>query len=289
VNHREPLPEVSVVMVTRNRRDQALASLHRLSGLRPAPELILVDNASTDGTTAAVEAELPHVRVLPVLSNRGACARNIGVRAARAPTVAFSDDDSWWAADALPRAAAIFAVHPRVGLVMAQVLVGEGHSVDPVCRAMSEASLGTPEGVPYPRVLGFVACGAVVRRAAFLEVGGFSDVVVFPGEEDVLALDLTAAGWELVYAADVVAHHAPQAGPERDSRAGDEIRSALLSAWLRRPLRPALALTASVARGVREPQTRRGLVEALARLPQAVRARRVTPPWVESRLRMLGR
>lgn len=42
-----------------------------------------------------------------------------------------------------------------------------------------------------------------MRRCALLEVGGFSDIIFFPGEEDLIALDVTAAGWDLVYAAEV--------------------------------------------------------------------------------------
>jgi hypothetical protein len=41
--------------------------------------------------------------------------------------------------------------------------------------------------LPGPPVLGFVACGAVVRRSAYLAVGGFSPVVFFLGEETLLA------------------------------------------------------------------------------------------------------
>ena len=51
--------------------------------------------------------------------------------------------------------------------------------------------------LPGPRILGFVACGAVVRRAAFREAGGFDAVVHFAGEEERVAIDLAAAGWGL--------------------------------------------------------------------------------------------
>ena len=43
-------------------------------------------------------------------------------------------------------------------------------------------------------VLGFLACTCVIRRAAFLGVGGFSELLFFIGEERLLAYDLAAAG-----------------------------------------------------------------------------------------------
>jgi hypothetical protein len=43
--------------------------------------------------------------------------------------------------------------------------------------------------------VGFVACGAVVRRVAFGQVGGFDPLVPFGGEETLVAFALAAAGW----------------------------------------------------------------------------------------------
>ena len=50
---------------------------------------------------------------------------------------------------------------------------------------------GVEPDLPGRSVLGFLACGAVVRRSAFVQAGGFDPVVHFGGEEERLALDLT--------------------------------------------------------------------------------------------------
>jgi len=180
---------VTVVVISRDRRDDLLRSLPR----HEAP-VVLVDNGSTDGTAAAVRARLPGVRVIELARNAGAVARNLGVEAAETPYVAFADDDSWWAPGALARAADILTGHPRVGLLAGRVLVGDEERLDPVSAAMAAAPLGAhPEGAG-PDVFGFLACGAIVRREAFLQVGGFDPVVHFPGEEERVALDLIEAG-----------------------------------------------------------------------------------------------
>src|SRR4051794_40583957 len=102
---------VSVVIITRNRRDELLQTLPKLVELPQAPAVIVVDNASTDGTVEAVRDRFPTAEVIALGANEGAAGRNIGVERATTPYVAFSDDDSWWDADALSTAADILDAH----------------------------------------------------------------------------------------------------------------------------------------------------------------------------------
>src|SRR5215207_3243678 len=185
--------DVTVVVVTRNRRRRLAETLRSLRHLPERPPVVVVDNDSSDGT--AEEAARAGVTVIRAPSNRGAAGRTLGVEAARTPYVAFCDDDSSWAPGSLSRSAARFRATPRLGLLAARVLVEPGSREDPVCTALA-AGPPSPAG---PRVLGFLACGAVVRRSAYLAVGGFHPRFGIGGEEDLLAIDLAAAGWALAY------------------------------------------------------------------------------------------
>ena len=275
---------VSVVMMTRDRREQALRSLARLTALPESPRIILVDNGSADGTGEAVGHAFPAVTVLAPGRNLGGAARTLGVQAATTPYVAFSDDDSWWAPGALARAADHFDAAPRLGLLAARLLVGAQEGLDPVCREMAASPLPQHSDLPGPSVLGFLACGAVVRRRAYLQVGGFHPVIFFCGEETVLAQDLAAAGWGLSYVDDVVAHHHPQLGPERGHRRRLQARNAVLSSWLRRPLPVALAHTATaLGSGADRPE----VFDLARRLPTALIARQPLPNEVERQVRRL--
>ena len=98
-------PRVGVAIATRERRAELEGVLERLLGLPERPPVVVADNGSRDGTPAAIRARFPAVEVIELGENRGAGARNAAVAALGTPYVAFSDDDSWWAPDALSRAA----------------------------------------------------------------------------------------------------------------------------------------------------------------------------------------
>jgi GT2 family glycosyltransferase len=277
---------VTVVIATRNRRKELLRTLRRLGELAPASPVIVVDNGSQDGSAQAVRRNFPGVQVVALPRNLGAVARNVGVRAARSPYVAFSDDDSWWAAGALERAAALLDGHPRLGLVAARTLVGPEEQVDPVTTLMADSPLPPAAGAPGPSVLGFLACAVVLRRDAFLQAGGFSPVLFHRGEETLLAYDLAAAGWQLCYQAEVVAHHHPSVN--RSDRSGVQRRNAVLTAWMRRPLWVATLAAARLAReSLRDPAARAALAGVVARLPSALRRRTRLPADVERQVRLL--
>jgi GT2 family glycosyltransferase len=280
---------VSVVMMTRDRREQVMTSLARLLALPERPPVILVDNASTDGTVDAVRNRFPQVTVIALDRNLGSAARNAGVRAATTPYVAFSDDDSWWAPGALTRAAAHFDGAPRLAVLAGRTLVGPQEREDPLNAVLAVSPLGRPAGLPGPAVLGFIACAAVVRREAFLAAGGFHPVIFFLGEEAVLAQDLAAAGWQLAYTDDVLAHHHPIPGPERGGRRELQLRNALLSAWLRRPWPVVARETLRIARQLPDPAAAGALLQTGRRLPMALRHRRRLPDPVEQQLRLLER
>jgi GT2 family glycosyltransferase len=193
--------------------------------------------------------------------------------------VAFSDDDSYWADGSLARAVEALRERPAVGLLAAKVLVGAAARLDPVSAAMAAAPLGVPAGGAGPAVLGFLACAVVVRRQAFLQVGGFNPVLHVYGEEELLALDLAAAGWQLSYLPSLVVHHLPAAaGRDNGARPRMQARNLLLTALLRRPAHVVLRTVAALSQ---HPAGRRALVDAARSLPWALRHRRLLPAEVE--------
>ncbi|WP_248966303.1 glycosyltransferase family 2 protein [Sphaerisporangium perillae] len=275
-----PFSRVTVVVATQNRR-------HDLEHSLPHHEcpVILLDNGSTDGTLALVRQRFPHFQVVELGCNRGAPARNLGVWLAQTPYVAFADDDSWWETGALGRAADVLDAHPRLAVLAARMLVGSEERLDPICADMAESPLAAEPDLPGPAILGFLACGVVVRREAYLAVGGFDDIIFFLGEEERLALDLAAAGWGLAYVEDVIAHHHPSTSHEPRGRQDLAIRNAVLNAVLRRPWPVVAHEVFAAARD--GPAGWQGLGGVLRRLPRALVCRRTLSPPVEAARRSL--
>jgi GT2 family glycosyltransferase len=271
------------VILTYERRELALRAVARALALPERPEIVVVDNGSRDGTAQALASVGERVRVLRSPRNLGAAGRNLGLAATERPFVAFSDDDVWWRPGALARAADLLAAHPHVGVVTARVQIEPDGRIDPTCRAMAESPL--PRDPAGPPLVGFLAGACVARRSAFLAAGGYEARLGIGGEEELLALELLTAGWRIVYASDVVAHHEPS--PLRDARVRRHLlrRNAALVAWLRRPLARAWAVTAAQLRDAGSAAARAGLLlSLLRRVPWLLGERRPLRGDVEAQL-----
>lgn len=121
-------PRVSIVIVSWNTREMlldALRSFLPLEGLDG--EVIVVDNASSDGSAEAVEAAFPDVRVLRNGENLGfAGGVNAGLRVARGPLVLLLNTDTLVVDDAIRRLVDHAVAHPAAGVVGPKVLNRDG-------------------------------------------------------------------------------------------------------------------------------------------------------------------
>jgi len=283
-----PIPcdaRVSVVVLTYNRRREVLRTVQRLSAQCPGVPVIVVDNASRDGTAEALEEAFPGITVLRAPRNQGAAGRNLGCQAARTPYVAFCDDDTCWEPGALERAADMLDAHPRLALLSARIRVGDEGRPDPACAVMAASPLPGIAGVG-PGLVGYMAGACVVRRAAFLGVGGYWRPFFIGGEESLVALDLLQAGWQLAYAPDVETRHWPSQVRDASGRRRLLARNAVWLAWLRLPLGLAWRETWTALRQLPKGTARwRVAGAALSGLPRVMARRRVLAPEVLARWR----
>jgi GT2 family glycosyltransferase len=159
---------------------------HLLAQTYSAREIIVVDNASTDGSAAVLSAYAERgVRTVASATNRG-CAggRNAGIEAARGDVIAFMDNDGYadphWLAEAiaaLTAADGIGAVAPlvffdRQGLVLngaGGTLNRRGYGGD-YCFQEPYEFAQLPHAVLYP-----MGCGMVVRRQVLEAMDGFDE------------------------------------------------------------------------------------------------------------------
>jgi len=276
---------VSVVMLTYNRKHEALRSLAHLHALAERVPVYVVDNGSTDGTAEAVRDAFPDVRIVRRESNAGAAGRNAGVRAAPTPYVAFCDDDTWWAPGAYARAAALLDAQPRLVAVTGKVLVGREEREDEASRRMAASPLPNELGVPGTQVLGVMAGACMMRREAYLAAGGYEPRLFLGGEELLLALDLMSAGWAMAYVPDVVIHHHPSPYRDNAARRRMQQRNALWCAWLRRRWPGVVRDTVRLLNeSCRDPALALGMLDGVKGLPWALARRKAVPLHVERAL-----
>ena len=175
-------PRVSFVLATYNRREVVLDTLDRICncGLEESEfEILVVDNASRDGTAGAIKRGCPGVVVLEQSKNRGPCAKNVAIRAARGEFVVFLDDDSFPQRGSIARMIEHFAADEQLGAAVFTVMLPDK----------------SQECSAYPEVC--IGCGTGFRRTALLEVGGLPEDFFMAGEEYDLSLRLLNGGWEV--------------------------------------------------------------------------------------------
>jgi GT2 family glycosyltransferase len=272
---------VTVVVLTHNRIEQLLDTLAKLLALRDCPTIVLVDNASTDGTSQRVSRRFPSVHIVASKTNLGAAGRNLGVACVATEYVAFCDDDTWWQENSLSRAAAVLDGSPEVAVLCARLLVGDDEILDATCALMKASPLDA-RGLPGPALIGFLACASVFRTEVFRRVGGYEPKLFIGGEEELIALDVLASGLAIVYAEELVVHHYPSALRDSALRRHLLARNAAWVAWLRLPLCEASRATLrALLVMLRERTLLRGALTMFAALPWALAQRRVIPPRVQ--------
>lgn len=120
-----------------------------------------------------------------------------------------------------------------------------------------------------------------------MEAGGFEQRFGIGGEEQILALDLLRHGWELAYVDEIVAYHFPSPVRNLATRKRTNVRNALWSAWLRRPVASAFAETwRIVQRAVKDQSCRAGLLEAVAGLSRVVAKRDPVPAAIDRQVKI---
>lgn len=280
---------VSVVVLTHNRCDELCRTLDRLQALPERVPLIVVDNASTDHTAERLAALYPGITIVRSERNLGAAGRNLGVERVRTPYVAFCDDDTWWAAGSLRKAADLLDAWPEIDILNARIVVGPEARLDPACAAMADSPLEHMPGIG-PLLTGFMAGANVMRTRAYREAGGYWPPFFIGGEEALLAMDVLDAGGRIVYAPELQVHHWPSLARDSGLRRKLIARNAIWTAWLRLPWPMALRRTTISLRDASHAGMRASvLLDALKGWNSVRERRRILKPSTRALLKRVWR
>lgn len=225
-------PDVSIVIVSFNTRDLLRRCMQTVINEAGAVtyEMIVVDNASRDGSAEMVEREFPQARLLRSDINLGfAVANNRAFKVARGRYVVLLNSDAFLQPGALARAVAHMQLDPRIGLGGAR-LIGSDGSWQPSARQFPSlvndflCLSGLSSRFPHSRFFGrfdstwmdahrpaevdwVPGAFSILSRRVLEEVGYFDESFFLYYEEVDLCRRIKAAGYSIWYWPDVVIVH----------------------------------------------------------------------------------
>jgi len=224
------LPDVSISLVNTNSRELLLACLESLRGVDA--EIVVLDNASEDGSAAAVRELYPAVRLIEQRHRAGfGVNHNTVIRATTGRYVFVLNEDTTSDDWGFERMVAHLDANPRVAALGPRLVYPDGREQSsawrfptPMAAAVGLLTLGRggilQSGGGETRDVDWaMAAALLVRRAALEEVGLFDEDFFIYSEETDLCRRLRGAGWRTQFFPSVtVVHHESQfsAGiPER--------------------------------------------------------------------------
>jgi len=239
-------PKVSIIVVSFNTREAVRQCLRALDRVRDEAEfeVVLIDNASADGTGEMVVREFPDIHTTMNTVNRGfAAAVNQAVEMSQGEYIFLLNPDTWITRHCLARMVAVLDEHPQAAVAGAQLARFSGDSLASVLAAPNLAKeflnlfpeikfllmpgfvkrfiqrrrqRQTQEAVEVPAVSG---AAMLIRKSAFDGAGGFDERFFVYHEEVDLCLRLSKDSWRILFEPRaIVLHHDALATGYRTNR-----------------------------------------------------------------------
>jgi GT2 family glycosyltransferase len=259
--------DLSIVILNYNVRfflEQCIISVQRAVGNLDA-EIIVIDNASSDGSCEMVRTKFPYVTLISNTENVGfSKANNQGVAIAKGAYVCILNPDTAVAEDTFLKCWKYAEKHPKLGAIGVYLLDGTGNFLPE-----SKRNLPTPKASLF-KLLGFtkkyyarhiseegqgevaVLVGAFMflKKSIYEEVGGFDEDYFMYGEDIDLSYKITQAGYTNYYLGDVETLHYKGESTQKDAAYLDRFYGAM-QIFYKKHFRSSGLLDMSVKLGVR--------------------------------------
>lgn len=214
---------VSVIIVNYNTCTLLKACLQNLITLKEVAEIIVVDNASNDGSAQLVAEEFPKVQLIALRENRGlTVASNLGLAAATSEFILYLGSDAYPQAGVIQGIATYMEQHPDVGIATAELRLRDGtldmdaHRGFPTPWASLTHFSGLNKLFPHSHLFNPYFLGGqdlsqpheidlcishflFARRSLFDTIGQWDEDFFLYGEDVDLCYRAKAAGYKIIY------------------------------------------------------------------------------------------
>ncbi len=189
------LHQLSCVILSWNRKPDLVTVLDKLRAITTvALEIIVVDNASSDGTVEMIQYRYPEVLCIPLPENVGISGWNSGIKRARHEYILLLDDDSFPEEEGLAEAMVYMISRPDCGILALKVYNERFQREE------------TASFTPGP-LRSFVGCGALLRSSLFSTIGGFNETLFLYEHEIDYAMRTWNAGYSVLYYPSATVRH----------------------------------------------------------------------------------
>lgn len=259
--------ELSIIVVSYNIKphlEQCLFSLQRaLQGI--AAEIIVVDNASSDGTASWLETAFPGIISLPQTENLGySRANNLGMERASGKYILFLNPDTLLGENCLSTSLAFMNEHPGAGAIGLRMIDGFGCFLReskrgwPGSLASLNKFLGMADRFPSHKTFSAYYAGNIpdrethevpvlsgafmlVRKEALDKTGGFDERFFMYGEDIDLSCRIWQHGWKNYYLGDEAIVHFKGQSTDKGSTGYREHFYGAMSLFVRKYYRGSLS------------------------------------------------
>jgi N-acetylglucosaminyl-diphospho-decaprenol L-rhamnosyltransferase len=215
---------LSAIIPTYNSGELLPRCLDALAAAPQIDDIVVLDGGSTDSAPERA-TERPGVRVLRLPGSLVASRFNVGMEQVRNELVLILDDDSYVDPGTPSRLVEALEQRPRLALLQPRLRYGDGREQKSGShyKTLLNETLGSvglmrllrriEPGALSPKDSGVEPatwvplCGALVRRSAFQEIGGFDDRFRFYFDDQDFCRRLVEAGWEIAVCWDAGAVH----------------------------------------------------------------------------------
>jgi GT2 family glycosyltransferase len=217
----------TVVIATKNRKQDLLQAIKSSLGQTIKPEILVIDDGSSDGTAEMVAAEFPFVRFVRSEQSRGYIVqRNRGVQMASGDVIFSIDDDAIFMSEKTIQQTLLEFDHPNIGAVAIPYTEPKKSVVVHQKSPSSDNIFITND---------FIGTSHAIRKDVFVQLGGYREYLFHQGEEKDYCIRMLDAGYLVRLGNADLIHH--MESDKRDFSRMDfyGCRNSILFAWLNVP------------------------------------------------------